>query len=358
MKKTIPLVLASGIMMTASGTAFAATGSDVINAGSKYLGIPYSYGAPVGSTTAFDCSSFTVTIFKKYGINLPRVAADQANVGVQVDKSQLQVGDLLFFDTNHDGVINHVGVYSGNGQMLDAENTYGVHFTNPFSSYWGPRFVKAMRVLNVNNGTASSGASNITDTSNSNAASNSYTVISGDSLWGIASQNNLSVAVLKSLNHLSSDVIHPGEVLQLSANSSVPSSAPKVTPVSLTVSQPVQSSPATASSYNVKSGDSLWGIANNYNLSVAQLKNLNHLKSDVIYPGQVLTVSSNAPSSSTAAVQPVTETSPSSSSYKVASGDSLWEIATLHDITVNKLMKTNNLSSTIIYPGQNLVIPN
>lgn len=366
MKKVIPAVLAGGLVMTAGGTAFAATGSDILNSGSKYLGAKYVYGAPIGSTNSFDCSSFTATVFKKYGINLPRVAADQANVGDEVDKNHLKVGDLLFFDTDYNGVINHVGIYAGNGQMIDAENTYGVHFTNPFSSYWGPRFVKAMRILGTDADTSDATASNqgpatetsYTPTKTNHTTGKDYTVQSGDSLWAIATDNNTTIAALKSMNHLASDIIYPGEVLHLSTGSDMATSNPAPKPVQ--VSDSVKKSQSTATTYTVKAGDSLWAIGIKYDMSISDLKSLNHLKSDVIYPGQSLTISGNAASTAPAkAVQSaVQNNSVASSDYKVVGGDSLWEIATLHGTSVNKLMKANNLSSTIIYPGQNLIIPN
>ncbi len=335
--------------MTTGGAASAATGTDIINTGNQYLGAKYVYGAPVGSTTSFDCSSFTLTVFKKYGINLPRTSVAQSNVGTEVSKSNLQAGDLLFFDTDYDGVINHVGIYAGSGQMLDAETTYGVHFTNPFSSYWGPRFVKAMRVLDDGSTASSTSGSSASSSSNS-SSSNSYTVKSGDSLSVIAYNNNMTVSELKSLNHLSSDVIQPGQKLQLTGTSHT-----AVQPAA----KPASSSNTNTSDYTVKSGDSLWVIANNYDMSVSQLKSINKLTSDMIFPGQKLTINGKAPSETSAASNSVQENSTSGgSSYKVVSGDSLWEIATLHGTSVNKLMKANNLSSIIIYPGQSLVIPN
>jgi peptidoglycan endopeptidase LytE len=72
----------------------------------------------------------------------------QSHVGTAVSSKALQKGDLVFFDTNNDGVINHVGIYAGNGQMLNASTSKGVSYANINNSYWGPSFVKAVRVLN------------------------------------------------------------------------------------------------------------------------------------------------------------------------------------------------------------------
>ena len=115
-----------------------------------------------------------------------------------------------------------------------------------------------------------------------NQTSTSYTVKSGDSLWTIATKHGLSVAQLKSMNNLSSDIIYPGQQLKVSGNASVSTS---------TNQTPTQSTPSqTANSYTVKSGDSLWGIAKKYGTSVAQLKALNHLTSDMIYINQTLKI--------------------------------------------------------------------
>ncbi|WP_307721769.1 C40 family peptidase [Paenibacillus humicus] len=73
--------------------------------------MPYKFGASSGSTDAFDCSSFMQYIFKKNGIDLPRSSRQQAAVGTPVAKDRLQPGDLVFSDTNRDGVINHVSLY-------------------------------------------------------------------------------------------------------------------------------------------------------------------------------------------------------------------------------------------------------
>ncbi|WP_374718991.1 C40 family peptidase, partial [Parageobacillus toebii] len=120
----------------------------VIQIGEKYLGAKYLYGASPSRTDAFDCSSFTMRVFSEAGISLPRSSAAQSQVGTPVSSNQLQKGDLVFFDTDFDGAINHVGIYAGNGQMLNASTSKGVSYTSINSSYWQERFVKAVRVIN------------------------------------------------------------------------------------------------------------------------------------------------------------------------------------------------------------------
>ncbi|WP_260412319.1 C40 family peptidase [Alkalihalobacillus sp. TS-13] len=257
-KKLLPIALATGIVFSGAGQAFGATGSAIIDTGDNYLGAPYQYGAPVGDTSSFDCSSFTVTVFKKYGISLPRSSSAQANVGTTVSKSNLKVGDLLFYDTNFNGVINHVAIYAGNGKMLGAQSSTGVAFTDAFSPYyWGDRFVKAKRVLK-----SEAPKSETSDVS-------IYTIQSGDTLWGISMKYNTSVSNLKSLNNLSSNTIYIGQKLKVSGTTSTASSS---------------------KTHTVKSGDTLWGISITYGTTVSKLKDANNLSSDVIYPGQTFKI--------------------------------------------------------------------
>ena len=120
----------------------------VIKTGKQFLGVPYRFGAKSGRTDIFDCSSFTQYVFKKNGIKLPRSSRQQAKVGTYVSKSNLQPGDLIFTDTNRDGIINHVSIYMGNDKVI---HTYrvgiGVTISNFKGSAWDRTFVTARRVF-------------------------------------------------------------------------------------------------------------------------------------------------------------------------------------------------------------------
>lgn len=97
--------------------------------------------------------------------------------------------------------------------------------------------------------------------------------------------------------------------------------------------------------YTVKSGDTLWGISDKYNISVSQLLNWNGLNSNEIHVGQNLKVSNNETSNNVV-----------STTYTVKSGDTLWGIATKHNVTVQQLMTVNKLSTSTVFVGQKLVI--
>lgn len=108
-----------------------------------------------------------------------------------------------------------------------------------------------------------------------------------------------------------------------------------------------------ATTYKVKSGDSLWSVAEKYKISVSKLKSLNKLKSNVIFPNQVLIVSGTTATKSTAK----TTTTATTKTYTVKSGDTLSTIASKYGTTYQKLMSLNGMKNTIIYPGQKLKVP-
>jgi cell wall-associated NlpC family hydrolase len=93
------------------------TGSAVVEAARKYLGIPYRYGG--SGPNDFDCSGLTAYVYREFGVNLPHSAEWQYRQSPHVSRDELQPGDLVFFGSP----IHHVGIYVGNGQMLDAPHT-------------------------------------------------------------------------------------------------------------------------------------------------------------------------------------------------------------------------------------------
>lgn len=87
---------------------------------SNYIGTPYVYGA--NGPSSFDCSGFTKYVFAHFGVNLSRVAVDQASQGSSVSKDGLAAGDLVFFGSSM-GSIHHVGIYVGDGCYIHAPYT-------------------------------------------------------------------------------------------------------------------------------------------------------------------------------------------------------------------------------------------
>ncbi|HAO6519565.1 TPA: 1,4-beta-N-acetylmuramoylhydrolase [Listeria monocytogenes] len=205
-------------------------------------------------------------------------------------------------------------------------------------------------------------SSNTGNTNTSNAKI--YTVVKGDSLWRIANNHKVTVANLKAWNNLKSDFIYPGQKLKVSAGSTTSDTNTSKPSTGTSTSKPSTGTSTNAKIYTVVKGDSLWRIANNNKVTIANLKAWNNLKSDFIYPGQKLKVSAGStsntntskPSTNTNTSKPSTNTNTNAKVYTVAKGDSLWRIANNNKVTIANLKAWNNLKSDFIYPGQKLKI--
>lgn len=92
---------------------------DLVQYAKQFIGNPYVWGG-TSLTNGADCSGFTMSVYKKYGINLPHHSGSQAQLGKKVTLAEAQPGDLVFYAKN--GSINHVAIYIGGGQVVHASN--------------------------------------------------------------------------------------------------------------------------------------------------------------------------------------------------------------------------------------------
>ena len=99
------------------GTEVNNTRADLCNYAQQFIGNPYVWGG-TSLTNGCDCSGYVQTIYKTYGISLPRVAAAQANAGTIISLAEALPGDLVFYSSG--GYIDHVGIYIGNGMIVNA----------------------------------------------------------------------------------------------------------------------------------------------------------------------------------------------------------------------------------------------
>jgi uncharacterized protein YgiM (DUF1202 family) len=98
--------------------------SAAINLAYAQMGKSYRWGAE--GPSSFDCSGFTTYVYKNaLGKSIPRTSSAQSRYGASVSKDQLQPGDLVFFDTDRDGDVNHVGIYVGGGKFIHASSGAG-----------------------------------------------------------------------------------------------------------------------------------------------------------------------------------------------------------------------------------------
>lgn len=166
----------------------------------------------------------------------------------------------------------------------------------------------------------SSGSSDSSSSANNNKY---YVVKKGDSLYSIARSNNMTVDELKTLNNLTSNILSIGQRLIISSGSNVPNNV-----------------------YVVKKGDTLWSIANNFNVSVNDLKSANNKSNNSLSIGEQLIIPGKSTSENV-----------NTTIYTVKSGDNLYSIARRYNVTVNEIKSLNNLSSNLLSIGQKLSIP-
>ena len=154
-----------------------------------------------------------------------------------------------------------------------------------------------------------------------------YTVKSGDTLYGISNQYGVSVMDIMKVNNLNNTNLVIGQVLTIPTTSGT--------------------NPDTTFTYTVKKGDSLYSIANQYGTNINTLVSLNNLKSNNLSIGQKLLVPEKYNSQTTL---------PNYTNYTVKKGDSLYSIAKSFNVSIDTIIKDNSLNSNNLSIGQNLKI--
>jgi peptidoglycan DL-endopeptidase CwlO len=120
--------------------------SDVMAEIINWIGTRYEFGGQ--DRSGIDCSSFTQQVFEKaFGLDLPRTAYMQSQLGDPVKKDALRFGDLVFFKTARYAPITHVGIYIGEGLFANAACSRGVTVASMESTYWAAHYVGARRLL-------------------------------------------------------------------------------------------------------------------------------------------------------------------------------------------------------------------
>lgn len=126
-----------------------------------------------------------------------------------------------------------------------------------------------------------------------------------------------------------------------------------ISAASLTALSAIAAVNISASEVTVESGDTLWSISEGSSQSVNEIKSLNNLTSELIFPGDVLKVDAEAPS---AAPAEEVETAESATTYTIEAGDTLFAIASQFDVAMDDLKAWNNLSSDLIIAGKTIVV--
>ncbi len=114
--------------------------SGVVGIAMQYLGVPYVWGG--SSPSGFDCSGFVAYVYAQVGVSLPHYSGAQWGYGVPVSRSDLQPGDLVFFDG-----LGHVGIYVGGGQFIHAPHSGDVvKISSLGESWYAATYVGARRI--------------------------------------------------------------------------------------------------------------------------------------------------------------------------------------------------------------------
>ena len=123
-------------------------GQEIVEYAKQYLGYPYVYGG--AGSSSFDCSGFTMYVYKNFGYSLSHSARAQSKMGTYVEKENLQPGDLVFFldyETMDD--IGHCGIYIGDGNFIHASSGTGycVKISTLLSGSYDRRYATARRLI-------------------------------------------------------------------------------------------------------------------------------------------------------------------------------------------------------------------
>ena len=147
-KKNVKTTSNSQTKITTKKTSSSsAEGKEIIAYAKQFLGYRYVYGG--ASPSGFDCSGFVYYVYNHFGYKLSRGAASQSYNGTRVSKSNLQAGDLVFFNNGSGGGIGHVGIYLGGGQFIHAANSRrGVVTDTINSGYYYTYYYTAARIVN------------------------------------------------------------------------------------------------------------------------------------------------------------------------------------------------------------------
>lgn len=208
-----------------------------------------------------------------------------------------------------------------------------LYYNDSIDGYYGTSTENAVKEFQLNNKIIATGITNdstwfsleqayspltnCTIIDNPTEDTEEYTIKKGDTLYSIAKKFNTTVEKLKQLNNLTSNTLTIGNIIVI----------------------PKQD---YSSTYTVKKGDTLYSIAQAFNISLEDLKKANNLTSNVLSIGQILTIPKNEENYIT---------------YTVKKGDTLYSIARNYNVSVNTLMKLNNLSTSILTIGQTIIIP-
>ena len=288
----------------------------VVRAVARYIGVPYTApGGVTESTYVVQKGDSLYSIAQKFNTTVDKLK--ELN---NLTSNNLSIGQVLVISEE---------------QGSSPSDDYIIYTVKRGDSLWNiardfDTTVDAIIDLN-NLGTTALSVGQTLKIPQKTESSLTYTVKSGDSLWKIANSFGVTVDSIIQTNNLSSTTLSIGQQLIIPGASTTP--------------EPTPPEDNETQLYVVKSGDSLWSIARQFNTTVSEIRATNNLTSDVLSIGQLLRIPGNNNSGSNGTI------------YYVKSGDSLWKIANQFGTTVDEIRRLNGLTSNVLQIGQQLIIP-
>ena len=138
----------SGEKPSRSSSSASAKGAEIVAYAKQFIGTPYVWGG-TDLNNGVDCSGFVYAVLRDFGISVNRSSSSMASNGIEVAKSELQAGDLVFFNSGGNSAISHVGIYMGDGNYIHSTDgaASGVTVTSLNSGYSANTYVTARRVI-------------------------------------------------------------------------------------------------------------------------------------------------------------------------------------------------------------------
>lgn len=381
-----------------------------INFSKKYLGTPYRGGGK--GPNSFDCSGFTSFVFNNFGIKLGSSSADQAEKTPTICESEIQPGDLVFYNGRARGHrVGHVGLVvskdeNGNFTFIHSASSVGISISNSNSDYYSRRFVKAGRIqmhdsllartftppvenLALNTTTTATttlaipnhtedGITYQTIIKQKHIPAKYHTVKSGETLSAIAAKYGTSVSNLKKNNKLKSDFLALKQRVKITDAKKIEVEERVAIAKTTAVDENKSTNTDLASNsdtHTIKKGETLFSISKQYGISVRELEDLNKLEKGKIFPGQVLKLKTAEPTErlltneeepeelnkkqdekTVASLDHKKASKLKLKSHTVKKGESLSEIAEKYHCSISQLKSWNAKKSNNINAGEKLKI--
>lgn len=374
--------------LTHPTTIKAPIADSIINFGKLFLNTPYRFGSS-GSDT-FDCSGFTSYVYRNFGYQLKRSSAEQAEQFDTVKKNEIKKGDLVYFSgSSRSKRVGHVGIVvnakeDGTFDFIHAATRKGVTISSSEESYYARRYVKANRVVGINDLLAVKTAANDNITNNievdpivpiANPKSVQKTkkiipaeyhrVKKGETLSSIAEKYGISIAELRDKNGIKGSKLKLKQQLKvkdqetillvepinsLATNTNNETANPHNTEISTSENE----SDNLSITHVVKKGETLFSIANTYKLSVDELEKINNLKSNSIKFGQKIKISKSDITKSETPKATNQESAKKTALYKIKKGETLLSIAKDNNLSLEEIKAINGFKTSKIIVGQEI----